>query len=445
MWAGVSLNITGVVDPALKRAEVLSVGQTGAPLRVTSRLEDLHRSQRAMLLVRWIGAPWALLQVFAFEQEYPQGYAALAYSLIGVLLLGNLVIWGIHAGPRGVELARHLAFAGLALDLVVLSGYVTLFAFDTEGSVWALLFIVPLEGAIMFQLRGALYAWGVITILYSLREVWASDRYDYPLLWNSITYRMGLGGVIALVGGLMARDLLRQKSHLADALTEIQRIDKLRSGLVSMLGHDVRTPLTVIRGVAQTLLQRGDQISEEDRRALLVSADRQAKRLERLANDLLDLARLDEGRLELERERVKIEALVRDALTYIEGGEDITVSIEPGLEAMGDPQRLEQVVINLASNAVSHGKPPVAIKGSSMNGHVLVEVIDAGQGVPESELPILFEPFHHRKRAGSIGYGLAIVKALVEAQEGEVSYESGPSGGARFKIVLPRAEDTATA
>ena len=434
-----------VVDRAPKRAEVLGVGDIGAPLRVTTRLEDLHRSQRAMLLVRWIGAPWALLQVVTFENEYPPGYAALAYSLIGVLLLGNLVIWRIHAGGRGIELARHLALGGLALDLLVLSGYVTLFAFDTDGSVWALLFIVPLEGAIMFQLRGALYAWGVITVLYSLREVWASDRYDYPLLWNSVTYRMGLGGVIALVGGLMARDLLRQKTQLAEALTEIQRIDKLRSGLVSMLGHDVRTPLTVIRGVAQTLLQRGDLISEEDRRSLLTSSDRQARRLERLANDLLDLARLDEGRLELERERVKIETLVRDALTYIEGGDDIEVSIEPGLEAVGDPHRLEQVVINLASNAVAHGEPPVAIRGSAVNGHVLVEVSDAGQGVPEAELPSLFEPFHHRKRAGSIGYGLAIVKALVEAQEGEISYETDPSGGARFRVVLPRAESATPA
>lgn len=398
-----------------------------------------------MLLVRWIGAPWAFLQVVSFEGEYPQGYAALAYALIGVLLLGNVIIWGIHAGPRGVALARHLALGGLALDLLVLSGYVTLFAFDTEGSVWAVLFIVPLEGAIMFQLRGALAAWGVITVLYALREMWASDRYNYEFLWNSVTYRMGLGGVIALVGGLMARDLLRQKTQLAEALTEIQRIDKLRSGLVSMLGHDVRTPLTVIRGVAQTLLHRGDLVSEEDRKSLLISADRQAIRLERLANDLLDLARLDEGRLELEKERIKIESLVRDALSYIEGGDDISVSIEPGLEAIGDPQRLEQVVINLASNAVAHGQPPVSIKGSAVDGQVKVEVTDAGEGVPETELPSLFEPFHHRKRAGSIGYGLAIVKALVEAQEGEITYEPDASGGARFVIVLPRAEDPAPA
>src|SRR5687767_14814347 len=172
-----------------------------------------------------------------------------------------------------------MGLAGLVLDVFLLSAFVWLFAFDYQTQVWALLFIAPLEGAILFQLVGALSAWAAITASYALREVWGATRYDYPLLWNSITFRMGIGGIIALVAGFMARDLLRQRTQLSEALTKIQRVDQMRSGLISMLGHDVRTPLTVIRGVVETLIVRADEVTAYDRAALLESADRQARRL----------------------------------------------------------------------------------------------------------------------------------------------------------------------
>jgi len=400
--------------------------------------EDLHRSVRTMIIARWIAVPWAFIQVMVYEVPYPAGYEAMAYGLSVTLILGNLAIWWLHRGARGMARARALALAGLALDIALLSGFVWLFAFDYDTQVWALLFIAPLEGAIMFQLTGALVTWAAIAVSYAARDVWAAEQYGNPLLWNSVSFRMGIGGIIAIVAGLMARDLMRQRAKLARALDEIQRIDRMRSGLVSMLGHDVRSPLTVIRGSVETLLSRRD-VQEKDRRSLLESADRQARRLERLANDLLDLARLDQGRMELESTAIDVEDAVLDALTYVEGIDKIKIEVEEGLTMVGDPRRFEQVVINLATNALNHGQPPIEITGATINGQASLEFSDHGKGVDEAQLARLFEPFSTEGSSGSVGYGLAIVKALIEAQQGTVTYEKNEQGGARFRISLPRA------
>jgi signal transduction histidine kinase len=390
-----------------------------------------------MIGVRWLAAPWVLVQILGYEIPYPAGYRTLAFGFLAALVLGNLALFVAHRGRSGRDRARVIGLLGLALDVAILSAFVWLYAFDYQTQIWAVLFIAPLEGAILFQLTGALSAWAVIVVSYALRDVWAADRYDNPLLWNSISFRMGVGGIIALVAGLMARDLLRQRTQLADALAEITRIDRMRSGLVSMLGHDVRSPLTVIRGVVGTLLSKGDSVGEEDKRLLLESADRQARRLENLANDLLDLARLDEGRLELQKEHVAVAEIVRESLTYVEGADAIVVDIEEGLTIEADPRRFEQVIINLATNALHHGSLPITITARSMGGAAVIDVTDKGPGVPDKERAQLFEPFNTERKSGSIGYGLAIVKALVEAQDGHVVYAPNGDSGARFRVTLP--------
>ena len=404
-----------------------------------TRFNDLHRSVRTMIIVRWIAVPWAFLQILSFEVPYPPGYKSVALGIATFLAAANVAIWLLHRRPDGRARAHDLAIAGLVIDGLVLSSLVWLFAFDYQTQVWALLGIAPLEGAIMFQLRGAIGTWVPIAIIYTARDIWAADRYGNPLIWNSISFRMGIGGIIALVAGLMARDLMRERTQLEVALEEIQRIDKMRSGLVSMLGHDVRSPLTVIRGVVETLLARGDAVGETDRRSLLESADRQARRLERLATDLLDLARLDQGRMELDTEVLDVKAMVEDALSYVDGADNkIDVEVQEGLTMRADPRRFEQVVINLATNALTHGEPPIMISGTTVNGRASLEVSDRGPGVDESELAELFEPFSTERKSGSVGYGLAIVKALVEAQDGTITYEKNPQGGALFRISLPK-------
>lgn len=392
-----------------------------------------------MIVVRWIAVPWVFLQIVAYEVPYPPGYKNLAFGALAALIAGNVALMAVHRGRSGHQRAKMIGLLGLALDVAVLSAFVWLFAFDYDTQVWALVLIAPLEGAILFQLDGALAAWAAITVSYAFRDVWAADRFDNPLLWNSISFRMGIGGIIALVAGLMARDLMNQRTNLGMAISQLQRVDRMRSGLVSMLGHDVRSPLTVIRGVVGTLESQEGTITPEDRQMLLESADRQAKRLESLATDLLDLARIGQGRLDLELEPVPLEPAIRESITYVQGGDDIIVDCEDGLVVSADPRRLEQIFVNLASNALHHGKPPVTITARKNISNAVIDVSDKGPGVPAEEVPGLFEPFNSARKSGSVGYGLAIVKALVLAQGGSITYATSNEGGAKFLVTLPLA------
>jgi len=400
---------------------------------------DLYRSQKTMIIVRWVALPWAIFQFVVYENPYPEGYTALGIALLVLLAVGNGIIHLLHRSPAGLSHAAAIAFAGIALDIAVISGIVWLFAFDQESALWALLFILPLEGGITFQLPGAISAWGASTLIYIARELYGSGRFDYPLQINSITYRMGIGGVIALVAGFMARDLVRQRALLTEALGELQRVDQIRSGLISTLAHDVRNPLTVIRGAIDTLIKRRDRVTPEDMDILLSGADRQARRLEALATDLLDLARLEEGRLELRIEELEVEEVARNALSYLETEHEFETRIEKGLTIEADPKRVEQILYNLVSNAVRHGAPPYAIEAKRNGASVLIHVIDHGSGVAAEKQPHLFDPFQGDTSSGSVGYGLAIVKALVETHGGRVTYSTNEPKGSRFSVALPAA------
>lgn len=393
-----------------------------------------------MIIVRWIGVPWAFFQTMFYSSlPYPEGFQAAALMLVGILAVGNGILHLSYRRPGAVDRARAIAVAGLGLDIFVLSGFVWLFAFDPGSALWAVLFILPLEGATSFQLRGALGAWALVTTIYTFRELWGSDRYGYLLELNSITFRMGIAGIIATVAGLMARDLVRQRAQLRDALSELKRIDRLRLGLVSTLGHDVRSPLTVIRATIAILLKKGGAIDQDNAQQLLASSDKQARRLEALANDLLDLARLEEGRLNLTIEEVSLAPAVAHTVAFLDTEEDVAVNIDDDVTIRADARRLDQILFNLLSNALRHGEPPVEVSAHNDGSNIRVDVSDRGPGVPKDEQPHLFEPFRVEKGTGSVGYGLAIVKALTEAMDGEIGYQDAEPDGACFWLTLPAA------
>lgn len=402
---------------------------------------DLLRSERSMVTVRWVAAAFALVQILAYEDApYPEQIPVFALGLaaVGVLVLGNTAIW---LGSRRVTDpgVRRLALAGLVLDVLVAEAIVWLWAFDPGSALWAVLYVLPLEGAIKFQLPGALGTWAVVTALYVGREFWGYAIYpDFNLQWNSITFRMGIGLLIALVGGLMARNLTRQRALVEEALARLRRIDRLRAGLVSTLAHDVRNPLAAIRGTLSILLSpRVGRVSNETHLELIRGADQQAGRLERLAVDLLDLARLERGRLELTFQQVELAPLIRQALSYVENGERVDVEVGEGIAVRADAGRVEQIVVNLATNALRYGRPPFELEVLPRDGEVAIEMRDRGDGIPPDQQPSLFDPFRTEQDSGSVGFGLAIVRALSEAHGGSASYRDLDEGGACFVVRLP--------
>ncbi len=393
-----------------------------------------------MIITRTVALPWALLQILTYStQPYPPSIEEIGIALVLGMALANVGLWLTYRRIETLGDARKVAVGSIGMDVILISGFVWLFAFDQITALWAVVFILPLEGAILFDLRGALWAWTGATTLYGAREVWASQRYGFRIEWNSVSFRMGIAFVIALVAGMMARDLVRQRAQLQGALEEVRRIDRLRSALVSTLAHDVRNPLTTIRGVHRTLLSPNRQIEPGKVAELLTIADRQSERLQRLAIDLLDLARLEQGRLELAIQPVELRPAVEGALSYLEDADKFDVSIDNGLAVAADPGRLQQIVVNLASNTLRYGDPPFQIQGSRHNGQICLAFVDHGAGLSDDLQASVFDAFRAEEKKGSVGFGLAVVKALVEAQDGAVVYEEVKPSGACFKVLLPPA------
>ncbi len=413
-----------------------SVDEAAHAATLPTRSEDLHRSERVMILLRWAATPWMFVQVLTYRTApYPPGVRSTALVFATLLPAANIALWTSLRLARTQREETAVAIAGLAVDTAVAMGFVWLFAFDQMSALWAIVFILPIEGAILFQLFGAMTVWGTSTILYTAREIWGSNRFAYKLQWESVSFRMGIGFLISLAVGLMAQALIRQREELAIALRDLRRVDRLRAGLIATLAHDVRTPLTAIRASVQTLIAHPERA--ESTPQLLSVADRQARRLERLAHQLLDLTRLEQGQLELDIRDLKLLPVLRRALTYADGTARIDVTVGGELSVRADPDRLEQIVVNLATNQVRYGEPPFVIEAHRRNGEVALAFRDHGRGIPPDKRAALFEPFGARSDAGSVGLGLAIVRALVDAHGGRVSYREDDGGGACFEVVLP--------
>ena len=214
---------------------------------------------------------------------------------------------------------------------------------------------------------------------------------------------------------------------------------------VADASHELRTPLAAVRAYAE-LFGRGADRRPDDLERAMTGIGRESERMTVLVEDLLLLARLDEGR-PLEREPVELDEVVSEAV-------DAAVAVDPDrpvdLEAdpvvvLGDRDRLRQVLDNLLSNVRAHTPPgsPVRVRVGAENGLAVVEVADSGPGMTSEEAARVFERFYRsdssRSRAtGGVGLGLSIVAAVAEAHGGAVSAHSTPGDGATFRITFPR-------
>jgi PAS domain S-box-containing protein len=219
-----------------------------------------------------------------------------------------------------------------------------------------------------------------------------------------------------------------------------RRADRSRSDLVATVAHELRSPLTGVKGFTSTLLAKWERFSESQRRLMLETVDADADRLTRLIGELLDVARIDSGRLQLRRQPLDVVAEVEKITARHSGTDSATVSLhtEPVPEVWVDPDKLAQVMINLLDNAVRHGDGKVEVGVCPGSTHdVDIWVQDEGPGIPEDLRERVFAKFwRHGSRTGT-GLGLFIVRGLVEAHGGDVWVESAESGGARVRFGLP--------
>ncbi len=245
---------------------------------------------------------------------------------------------------------------------------------------------------------------------------------------------------VATAFNRMAGDLAARQAQLIEA-------DRARRQLLADVSHELMTPLTAIRGYAETLaLPQFTPESKEGQRAVKVIHE-EGVRIERLVKDLLDLARFEAGGISLALENVDVDELferVSERHAQAAHAKGVAIEIAPhDIRLVGDPHRLEQVMQNLASNALRHTPPGGSIRlGASREaGTVKLTVTDTGVGIPQQHLPHVFDRFYKadqsRSKTGS-GLGLSIVKAIVERHGGSVSVRSRQGVETTFEVVLPQ-------
>ncbi len=228
------------------------------------------------------------------------------------------------------------------------------------------------------------------------------------------------------------------------------QLDRERSDLVATVAHELRSPLTGIKGFTSTLLTKWDKFSEEQRQFMLETVDADADRLSRLITELLDAARIDAGRLTLKRGPVKLDEVVRDVLRNVSGGATtpFEVTIGDRLDLIwGDSDRMSQVVTNLVENALRHGfgLRQVSVVNAQVWGvdGVILHVVDQGPGIPEEMRQRVFSRFWRAGPGAGSGLGMYIVRGIVLEHGGHVEITDAEGGGASISAWFPINEPDA--
>jgi len=233
--------------------------------------------------------------------------------------------------------------------------------------------------------------------------------------------------LLALVGERVALAVERAQLH-----QETRWLDELKLNFVAVASHELRTPATSVYGALTTL--RARELEPDVRAALEEMAWKEADRMRRLIEQLLDLSRLDASSVQVRPEPIVLRRVLEQVIE--EDGGDVALDVEPNLVVVADPLVIERVVSNLLANARSHGRPPVRISGKQQNRHLRIAVEDAGAGVPKGLQPRLFETFERGTAGEGTGLGLAISKAYAVAHAGNLIHVP-TERGARFELILP--------
>jgi signal transduction histidine kinase len=228
-----------------------------------------------------------------------------------------------------------------------------------------------------------------------------------------------------------------------------RRTERGHAELIATVAHELRSPLTSVKGFTATLLAKWERFTDDQKRLMLETVDADANRVTRLIAELLDISRIDSGRLEVRRQPVDMAAAVRRHVeAHIAAGEPanrfLSRITQPLPDLWADPDKIDQVLGNLLENAVHHGDGAVIIDVAPSpppheRGHAgtAVTVSDEGPGIPEESMSRVFTRFWRGSKRGGTGLGLYIVKGIVEAHGGTITVGRSAAGGAEFRFVLP--------
>ena len=291
---------------------------------------------------------------------------------------------------------------------------------------------LPGAEAIYFPLSNKETVLGVLVLLpVNLRRVFLPEQQKL------------LETFLGQIAQAITRVRLTEQARKAQVEMEAER---LRNSLLSSISHDLRTPLATIVGSASALVEEDNTLKAENKLELSRAIYDEAQRMSSLVNNILDMARLDAGAVELNKQWYPLEEIIGAVLTLLQKrleGRLVTVKLPPGIPMIYvDAVMIEQVLINLLENVLRYTpeRSPVEIMAESSSSAVEISVADRGPGIPEGCENKLFEKFYrvrHEAAQSGVGLGLTICRAIIEAHGGSIQAQNRPTGGAVFSFIIP--------
>ncbi len=320
------------------------------------------------------------------------------------------------------------------------------FSGGLESPLYPAVLIGPIAAGISFELPAAAASTSILGVMYAVVALSRSDM--RATLIQPLAFNLFFLALACLMSNRLALELRRQeqsRDEVASLGEFIRRLEKAKSEFVSMVSHELRTPLTSIRGFSEILESK--DLEPEKKQEFYRIILNESERLSRLINNLLNLSRIEAG-IELNREMTDLAALVGEDMELLQSQTDIHEFKYLGSQQLPmvycDQDRMHQVIKNLLSNAVKYSPQggPIEVETGVEGKYVTISITDHGIGIPQEDLPHIFERFRRAENQGlsgitGTGLGLAIVKHLVELHGGKVTVRSEPGRGSTFTVYVP--------
>lgn len=396
--------------------------------------------------IRWITLAalllLALIEPLAGRFGWPTWLLILCFSCY------NVLVEIVHNRYPGLRFFANVA----VLDLPIVVLLYSLGAVP-GGALYVLVLLIVSCAASSMSTRAGLIYVGIAVVATGLIApnllAWSSTASDIRELLARLI-------VIVLVGvstSMLVRRLKQERSIAqtsSDAAQELGELDRLRTGFVAAVSHDLRTPLTAMHaGLGLLEVQITMRLNSEERR-LLSSIRSSTEQLGLLIDDLLTVNQLQAGVLNLERELLDLRVVITGVVDtmyplFAERQQTLDIDLPEPLLLDGDVQRLEQVVTNVLGNAQRHtpSGTRIALAATTVDDTIHVTIHDDGPGIPPDKLQTIFERYHRSGDQEGLGLGLSIARSIVELHGGQIWAEGGLSSGTTFHIVFPSVHEEA--
>jgi signal transduction histidine kinase len=405
---------------------------------------ESRRVERWVTCVRWFGVALSAAAVGTTPQFPNRATEGAAWALVTLLGAGNTVIWGALSRIHDERALGRLGGTCLAFDALIVMGFVWVFAYETPYVIWALLFLLPMEGALRYRMAGALIAALAVGIFFVFQSVRVAGFGDSGFDVNTYVFVVGLAVLFGGVSGTMAESWHRQRVAYMNQSLALAEVDRLKDRFLAVTSHELRGPLTAIIAGIETVNRRGDRLGPEQRTRMLEMVSSQGRQLARLVDDLLLTSELQEHKLALHPDWTDLAATMDQAVQAAAGkrrAHQLELFVDP-ITCVIDRSRTVQIVRNLVENAYKYTaeRTRVMVTAKGRWNGIEIVVADEGPGIPSDCRDQLFEAFSriHETAAGreGVGLGLYVVSQLVAAMGGQIDLTSS-SQGTSFAIQIP--------